>query len=517
MDTTEKSQTEEKWILCVDTPNLCRSCLEPIHKSFFWLESFYLDRKFLEIYQNVISAEIDIVDYLPKKICTSCYNLVLKFDQFKKKALESEKLLSQSIVSTTGEEKLPINFVNVPHVESHYDSEPGTESVLSDEYLLETVSNMNDDKSEFDNEDFQTGTKSNTEEQYGELEPKNVQTRKNQNKLDGSSRKAKTEIKSDIDEKELDEECGKIIATNKMSHLRMHTKENNTFECEDCGACFSSKSNLIRHVKSHREERAHKCEICGKAFRRLSSKSMHMKTTHASERNDLCTICGKSFKHIVFLRKHMKTVHETQTNQVKDDNEYSCDECGNTYRTKASLAVHIMKHKEPKPFLCTICGKNYSTKAVLENHQKVHTGEKSLICGICRKSFRFHSTLRTHVMIHSGEKPLSCPICNKQFRQHAHLKTHIRGQHTGNRPFICSFCGKTFKHNCNLIVHTRIHTGETPYHCDLCTKSFYDSSSMKKHRKNHFEKGNSLDESNFKVEGKEMDELKEEIDEDDDL
>lgn len=43
---------------------ICRSCLREVHKDYFWLESYYFEKKIIEIYRNATSIEVTFMSLL---------------------------------------------------------------------------------------------------------------------------------------------------------------------------------------------------------------------------------------------------------------------------------------------------------------------------------------------------------------------------------------------------------------------------------------------------------------------
>ncbi|KAL1460865.1 hypothetical protein WDU94_012804 [Cyamophila willieti] len=61
-------------------------------------------------------------------------------------------------------------------------------------------------------------------------------------------------------------------------HKRVHVTSDEKHICETCGNSFSSRKNLLSHVKIHTTERAHKCEYCSATFKRRKYLVQHYKT-----------------------------------------------------------------------------------------------------------------------------------------------------------------------------------------------------------------------------------------------
>lgn len=56
------------------------------------------------------------------------------------------------------------------------------------------------------------------------------------------------------------------------------------FHCNQCGASFTQKGNLLRHIKLHSGEKPFKCPICNYACRRRDALAGHLRT-HTGNRH----------------------------------------------------------------------------------------------------------------------------------------------------------------------------------------------------------------------------------------
>ncbi|KAM6178950.1 DNA-binding protein Ikaros isoform 19-T19 [Rhynchocyon petersi] len=55
------------------------------------------------------------------------------------------------------------------------------------------------------------------------------------------------------------------------------------FQCNQCGASFTQKGNLLRHIKLHSGEKPFKCHLCNYACRRRDALTGHLRT-HSGEK-----------------------------------------------------------------------------------------------------------------------------------------------------------------------------------------------------------------------------------------
>jgi KRAB domain-containing zinc finger protein len=105
--------------------------------------------------------------------------------------------------------------------------------------------------------------------------------------------------------------CGKSFAWRRnlaSHHQYIHDKETKKLSCQQCSKSFFQKVDLMRHRRTHTEEKPYGCTVCDKSFTSSSNLNQHMRV-HTGEKPYSCTLCGKSYSQSQNLAVHRRRIH----------------------------------------------------------------------------------------------------------------------------------------------------------------------------------------------------------------
>ncbi|KAI8431714.1 hypothetical protein MSG28_016183, partial [Choristoneura fumiferana] len=184
------------------------------------------------------------------------------------------------------------------------------------------------------------------------------------------------------------DQCGKVFTEKPklIDHIATHniikgiTKINLIrtckFSCLSCDGLFATKSDLINHdIKVHDSKVNYKaCEKCDFKAIKNSDLIRHVRT-HSDQKPYQCTVCDSKFSASYPLKVHMR-IHS-------GEKPYSCTVCDLKFSASHPLKLHMRIHSGEKPYSCTVCDSKFSKSYPLKLHMRIHSGEKPYSCTVC--------------------------------------------------------------------------------------------------------------------------------------
>ena len=264
------------------------------------------------------------------------------------------------------------------------------------------------------------------------------------------------------------------------AHARVQHKNENIFECRNCGVMFNSRSELRYHKKTSHDVKL-TCIDCGLVFASKTKLRDHRKETHPAEKPYSCLLCPIKFLHESSLETHKQNIHERTE-------KYVCDICNKAFLSKSNFKCHIETHSGEKNFSCEFCDKKFYSKSQRNTHKKFsHVNIGRYQCDQCEYTCSTNGRLKIHMTKHNdSERNFSCIICGALFKtdyvRKNHEQTHKNDREKKHR---CDECPQGFHSITKLNRHKKIHTGEMEFSCSFCDKRFNQSSNLKTHIKKY--------------------------------
>ncbi|XP_011640316.1 zinc finger protein 676-like [Pogonomyrmex barbatus] len=249
-----------------------------------------------------------------------------------------------------------------------------------------------------------------------------------------------------------------------------------------------SKKNKIKENSPQenivfKEESLYTCSLCSNEEEKVAGDAKtiigHMKDVH-DIRLYICDVCGQDFRKRNELSLHL------DDHVAKEEGDFQCEICNRIFSNLRLFRIHKRIHyPQVKSWPCDTCGKRYNSKNLLDEHMNTHTGVRPYVCETCNKDFASKYTYKAHVKTHEVRpRPFECSQCNKTFLSQQNLTQHER-THNGVKEYVCHQCGKAFTSSHNLEVHNVVHTGYKPFICRICGKAFARKAEIRDHERTH--------------------------------
>lgn len=328
-------------------------------------------------------------DKLPKKLCSGCYNCLLRFHHFTTIALGSD--IKLRVYLSKNESQIKVETVNC-------DLNNGSENEDQSDIPVKMAININDSM-EYDAIDDNIENKL-SYQFYDSIKEKNSNI---SNKIAQPIKHSKSEnVEYTITKKQPDK-----------------VKDIPKYNCSLCTEIFKYKKQYLQHLGNHTKE-----------ITNTPDSNVNV------DQSLLCDICSLTFKSKHSLSAHTR-VH------IPKDRILKCATCGKVFNKLSHLKRHELSHKDTHPYKCTICKKSFASEDTLETHINMHKEAKNHRCPVCTKAFYQLQALTTHIKIHTRAKSCLCPTCGKTFDSTTNFNQHVK-RHAGIKSFACNLCPRKF-------------------------------------------------------------------------
>lgn len=177
------------------------------------------------------------------------------------------------------------------------------------------------------------------------------------------------------------------------------------------------------------------CMFCDQTFKHPEDLGKHVLMQH---RPTLCepAVLRVEAEYLSHLEKgQLKTDLPSSDVSEKDNQDFSCVVCGQTFDEAFDVEAHMRKHKDSFTYWCNVCGRRFKEPWFLKNHMRTHTGKPG-------------SRSKTP---QGSESPIT-------------INEVVQDQITENitSPYkICMVCGFLFQNKESLIKHSKVHTKDS--------------------------------------------------------
>ncbi|XP_021568102.1 zinc finger protein 217 [Carlito syrichta] len=173
------------------------------------------------------------------------------------------------------------------------------------------------------------------------------------------------------------------------------------------------------------------CMFCSQTFTHSEDLNKHVLMQH---RPTLCepAVLRVEAEYLSPLDKSQVRAEPPKDKNCKENEDFSCEVCGQTFRVAFDVEIHMKKHKDSFTYGCNMCGRRFKEPWFLKNHMRTHNG-KSGSRSKLQQGLDSPATINEVVQVHAAES-ISSPYK------------------------ICMVCGFLFPNKESLIEHSKMHT-----------------------------------------------------------
>ena len=218
----------------------------------------------------------------------------------------------------------------------------------------------------------------------------------------------------------------KQLGSSVLAGLMEPAATNKAYICQLCGASYTRKTALTRHLKKHDERYQFRCKTCCVYFITEKEVLDHQERT-GCQRGHQCMYCGKAFRDNYTLKRHQTLVHNAEVSVPRLVCPY--ENCKKVFIHKEVYMGHINKHEGKMPYSCCKCLVMFHDKYKKNKHEAICVEEVSCKCDTCGKVFTDKSAMNRHKDSHHVGKTYTCSTCGNVYRYYSSLYKHRKSEH----------------------------------------------------------------------------------------
>ncbi|XP_064121666.1 zinc finger protein 513-like [Macrobrachium nipponense] len=301
-------------------------------------------------------------------------------------------------------------------------------------------------------------------------------------------------------------------ATELSRHAATAHQLDKLYWCYQCKYRSDSKSNLLRHLRTHTGEKRHACPVCPYRAGQRSDLRRHLRV-HALRlaHNTLqCCLCDYTTPTPVAFSLHMLEKHSSE-GQEESQEEYNGGPVEEPRRDKdledevEEVEVEEVEEEEEEeveeeevqevedlPYYSSSSsgaggGAALPTSSSTSTSTSVRYSSAFFGIGVPLDAEDPDTHPHAHHHLHHHHPPdallpqaLLCPQCGRSYTHMSALRRHLRA-HSADKPYGCDFCGYRAIQRSDVTRHMRTHTGERPYQCPHCPHKASQSGDLDRH------------------------------------
>lgn len=285
-----------------------------------------------------------------------------------------------------------------------------------------------------------------------------------------------------------------------LRHMRTHTQEK-PFTCPICDLAFSQTYHMTRHMRNQHGAGQHVCPTCGITLSSATELQSHKKTHPAPAMP--CPYCGEKCSSPRAFANHVKT-HGQSGEEMDDETSFLKDlvdkplrrKRGRPKRSSTKQATEVSTNtatEDDTNVNLPGSAANLDIGLADENNDLLDKisqlseiiSHEEYVERMLAEIKTEDSDIESPDLIQTDLSRPHCRIClDKTFRNLNRLLRHMQ-THSSLKPFTCYLCGDTFSQSYHMVRHMRNKHDAGLYVCPTCGMDLGSDAEVQAHKMTH--------------------------------